>query len=71
MNNTQFANLHTTLEELTFVQLKRLRQHIEDMISSNHVGNDIADNEEGVAECAHCGRQEFTKYGTAARGPQR
>ncbi len=37
MNNTQFANLQTTLEDLTFIQLKRLRQHIEEMISSNHV----------------------------------
>ena len=71
MNNTQFANLQTTLEELTFVQLKRLRQHIEDMISSNHVGKAIAVHEEGVAECAHCGSQEFTKYGTTARGQQR
>lgn len=38
MNNSQFANFQANLEELTFVQLKRLRQHIEDMISSNHVG---------------------------------
>lgn len=37
MNNTQFANLQTT-----FVQLKRLRQHIEEIISSNHVGKAIA-----------------------------
>ena len=71
MNNIQFANLQSTLEELTFVQLKRLRQHIEDMISSNHAGKAIAVHEEGVAECAHCGSHEFTKYGTTARGQQR
>ena len=71
MNNTQFANLQATLEDLTFVQLKRLRQHIEEMISSNHVGKAIAVHEEGVAECAHCGSHEFTKYGTTARGQQR
>ena len=71
MNNTQFANLQATLEDLTFVQLKRLRHHIEEMISSNHVGKAIAVHEEGVAECAHCGSQEFTKYGTTARGQQR
>lgn len=46
MNNTQFANLQTTKEDLTFVQLKRLRQHIEKMFSSNHVGKAIAIHEE-------------------------
>ena len=71
MNNSQFANLQANLEELTFVQLKRLRQHIEDMISSNHVGKAIAVHEECVTECAHCGSHEFTKYGTTARGQQR
>ena len=71
MNNTQFANLQTKLEDLTFVQLKRLRQHLEEMISSNHVGKAIAVHEEGVGECAHCGSDEFTKYGTTARGQQR
>lgn len=55
MNNSQFANLQVNLEELTFVQLKRIRQHVEDMISSNHVGKAITVHEEGVAECAHCG----------------
>lgn len=53
MNNSQFANLQVNLEELTFVQLKRLRQHIEDMISANEVGKAIAVHEEGVAECGH------------------
>jgi transposase-like protein len=71
MNNSQFANIQANLEELTFVQLKRLRQHIENMISSNHVGKAIAVHEEGVAECAHCASHEFTKYGTTARGQQR
>ena len=71
MNNSQFANLQANLEELTFVQLKRLRQHIEDMISANQVGKAIAVHEEGVAECGHCGSHEFTKYGTTDRGQQR
>jgi transposase-like protein len=71
VNNSQFANLQATLEELSFVQLKRLRQHVEDMISANQVGKAIAVHEEGVVECAHCCSHEFTKYGTTERGQQR
>ncbi len=63
MNNIQFANLQRTLEYLTFVQLKRLRQNVDDMISANQVGKAIAVHEEGVCECAHCRSNEFTKYG--------
>jgi len=71
MDSMQFSNIQAKLEGLTFVQLKRLRIRIEDMISSNHVGKTIAVHEEGVSECAHCGSHEFTKHGTTARGQQR
>lgn len=71
MNNAQFSKLQTSLEALSFIQLKRIRQQVEEMISSNHVGKAIAVHGENVSECAHCGRHEFTKHGTTARGQQR
>jgi transposase-like protein len=71
MNNAQFSKLQTSLEALSFIQLKRIRLQVEEMISSNHVGKAIAVHEENVSECAHCGSHEFTKHGTTARGQQR
>lgn len=46
MNNHEFTELTDKLESLTFVQLKKLRQHVEEKISANHVSKAIAVHEE-------------------------
>ena len=71
LSNSQFNTLQASLGALSFVQLKRLRKCVDDMISADHVGKAIAVHEETVSECAHCGGHHFTKYGTTSRGQQR
>lgn len=71
MNNQEFDVLADKVSELSFLQLKRLRQKVEHLIATDQVGKAIADKEEHVSSCPHCGSVEFTKYGTTARGQQR
>lgn len=71
MDNKQFSEMSDQLSILSFVQLKKIRQQVEQLISTNEVGRAIADREKHVSECAHCHSSEFVKYGTTARGQQR
>lgn len=71
MDNHELTELHEQLEHLIFVQLKRTRQRIEELISANQVGKAIAEREDVVSACPHCDSAEFTKYGTTERGQQR
>lgn len=41
MDNHELTELHEQLEHLNFVQLKRTRQRIEELISANQVGKPL------------------------------
>lgn len=71
MRSKSFTKLQSKLHDLSYVQLKKLKHEVERLISTNEVGKAIAEREEMVAECPHCGAEHFVRYGTTSRGQQR
>jgi transposase-like protein len=71
MNNSQFHSLLQQLNCLNYSQLKRLRHTTEIQISTNAVGQAIADREEALATCPHCNSQELNRWGMTRQGIQR
>lgn len=71
MNSQQFQSLSEHLHTLNFIELKRVRHQVEQMISSNHLGHVMSDCEERINHCPYCAHNKFIRYGTTARGQQR
>jgi transposase-like protein len=67
----QFQNILHHVTNLNYSQLKKLRHEVESNISSNQVGQAIADHEEMISHCPHCDSNKLNRWGMIKQGIQR
>ena len=71
MSTLDFKAANNTLKSLSYKELKRLRHHLEELISANHTEHALANREEKISRCCHCWCSSIIRYGTTAKGHQR
>ncbi len=71
MNSQHFQSLLCNLDNLSFTQLKRLRHSVEEEMSSNQVGQVVAEKEEDTCYCPNCDSVDISRWGRTKQGIQR
>ena len=67
----QFKSLVNQINDLSYAQLKKLRNSVEDRISSDSVGQVIAEKEDDTFICSHCDSVDISRWGRTRQGVQR
>jgi transposase-like protein len=71
MASKQFQNILHHVPNLDYSQLKKLRHQVELNISSNQVGQAIAEHEEIISHCLYCDSHKLNRWGMTKQGIQR
>jgi transposase-like protein len=71
MASKQFQNILHHVPNLDYSQLKKLRHQVELNISSNQVGQAIAEHEEMISHCLYCDSHKLNRWGMTKQGIQR
>ena len=71
MSKVTFTGLQHSIENLSYVQLKRLNHQIESQLSKDEVGQVLAKHEYDISNCPHCCSCFLSRWGSTSQGHQR
>lgn len=71
MSKVTFSFLQSRIEELSYVELKRLNHQIESQLSKDEVGQILAKHEDDISSCPHCNSHTLSRWGSTLQGHQR
>ena len=71
MSKVTFTVFQESIEDLSYVELKRLNHQIELQLSKNEVGQVLAKHENDISKCPHCSSCTLSRWGSTRQGKQR
>jgi transposase-like protein len=71
MEKIAFATTQESIKHFSYVELKRLKNHVDEQISKDRVGQTIAERENKICACSHCQGKSFIRWGVTSQGHQR
>ncbi|SGZ06101.1 IS1595 family transposase [Moritella viscosa] len=71
MSKVTFAAFQESIEDLSYVELKRLNHQIDFHLSKDEVGQILAKYENEISNCPHCNGHVLSRWGSTMQGKQR
>ena len=71
MSKVTFTAFQNSLEDLSYIELKRLSHQIELHLSKDEVGQVLAKHEDEISNCPHCNSHVLSRWGSTSQGKQR
>ncbi|MGB5446398.1 MAG: IS1595 family transposase [Psychromonas sp.] len=71
MSKVSFTVFQQSIEDLSYIELKRLNHQIEVQLSKNEVGQVLAKHENDISKCPHCSNCTLSRWGSTNQGKQR
>lgn len=71
MSKLTFSFFQTRLEDLSYVELKRLNHQIDSQLSKDEVGQVLAKHEDDISNGPHCNSHLLSRWGSTSLGHQR
>ena len=71
MSKVSFTVFQQSIEDLSYIELKRLNHQIEVQLSKNEVGQVLAKHENDISKCPHCSNCTLSRWDSTNQGKQR
>lgn len=71
MPTKQFSSAIKAIEKLSYTELKRANQCVQNRMSQDEMGRIVAEREDSIDSCPYCRHEQLVKWGSSKQGKQR